>query len=111
MGKYPAIKRGEAVVFNMDDTPDGAGTHWCAYYHPPKSGKTLYYDSFGMPPPPALEEHFHDGEYQYNPYQIQNVNTSNCGYLCLDWLIRVMEGETSGDVLTRQLANSQAERD
>lgn len=75
----------ESAVINLD-TEHSTGTHWTAYN---KIGKQVnYYDSFGnLPPPVELQIYFNDCEIVYNYERHQQFNTTNCGHLCLQFLL------------------------
>ena len=64
-------------IINLDDAC-GGGTHWtCLYF-----GKyNFYFDSFGYPPPIQVQEMI--TPYVYNHKEIQNINSSSCGYFCI----------------------------
>ena len=44
----------------------------------------LYYDSFGFPAPKEIEIKLIP--YIYNDRNIQNINTSSCGFYCIDFI-------------------------
>lgn len=70
-------------IINLDNN-DGDGTHWCLVYNcRPK--QCLYFDSFGQPSPEnVLKRMKQIGKHiYYNDMQIQNINSSNCGYYCV----------------------------
>lgn len=78
----------ESGIVNLDDKI-GAGTHWTAYV---KSGPNVaYFDSIGnLNPPLELIKYFRsDGSWNkitYNFERYQNLNSYNCGHLCLQFL-------------------------
>lgn len=82
------IYRNEAGIVNLDDKI-GPGTHWTAYV---KHGrKVTYFDSIGrLKPPLELITYFRsDGSKNtitYNFERYQNLNSYNCGHLCLHFL-------------------------
>lgn len=82
--KRPRVR--ESAIVNLD-TSAGPGTHWVAYF---KSGdRVLYYDSFGdLPPPVELVRYFAGSSIEYNYTPEQTFGTSNCGHLCLKFLIK-----------------------
>lgn len=77
--------KNETGIVNLDDSY-GSGTHWICYK---KQGDIVYYfDSLGnLPPPRELKKYFRqtrDVLYNYN--RMQDVNSTICGHLCLDFL-------------------------
>jgi len=64
-------------IVNLDNHK-GGGTHWtCCYY-----GKNnMYFDSFGVPSPLSVQELI--TPYIYNNKEIQNINSSSCGWFCI----------------------------
>ena len=76
-----------------------SGSHWVATYV--KDGIINYFDSFGMPPFQELVDHARKKNvtllHQNN--QIQNINTTTCGYLCLYFLNEMNKGTTYFDLL------------
>lgn len=77
-------KEKECGIINLDSS-SGPGSHWVAYFK--KGDKMEYFDSFGnLKPPSALRKYF-KGKIFYNRMQYQNFNTTNCGRLCLEFLL------------------------
>ena len=75
------------------------GSHWVATYV--KNGIVNYFDSFGMPPFQELVDHVSKKKlillHQNN--QIQNINTTTCGYFCLYFLNEMNKGTSYYDLL------------
>lgn len=80
-----APRKIENAVVNLDSR-HGVGSHWVAYA---KNGNAVeYFDSFGnLKPPLELVEYLKNCKITYNRDTYQNYNTSNCGTLCLKFLI------------------------
>ena len=58
-------------------------SHWCCLL---KDGKKyFYFDSYGFPASEEIEEQI--GEYIYSTNQLQNMDSSSCGYFCLAFMI------------------------
>jgi len=77
-------KNGNYVI-NLENH-NQAGSHWTALI---MTGKNcLYFDSFGMPPPEMiyrfLEKKY--GKVPFSKDEIQDMNSSFCGYFCLAFL-------------------------
>ena len=75
------------------------GSHWVATFV--KNGIVNYFDSFGMPPFQELVDHAKKKKiillHQNN--QIQNINTTTCGYFCLYFLNEMNKGKSYYDLL------------
>ena len=57
-------------------------SHWTCLM---KDKKHYYYfDSYGFPASEEIEEQI--GEYIYSDNQLQNMNSSSCGYFCIAWM-------------------------
>jgi ABC-type cobalt transport system substrate-binding protein len=84
------LNRGFYIV-NLQSSEDGNGTHWCCLYvvNPVYS---IWFDSFGFPPPIEIESLLHN--YDYNRQDIQNIDSSACGYYCIAF-IKFMFGKTN----------------
>lgn len=75
--RIPPLRHNTWAIINMDNST-GNGTHWVCFKN---SSPALYFDSFGVPPPKEilkLSENI-----LYNEKQIQDMNSSACGYFCL----------------------------
>jgi len=66
-------------IINLD-----GNSHWCCLL---KDGKKyFYFDSYGFPASEEVEEQI--GEYIYSDNQLQNMNSTSCGYVspgCITW--------------------------
>lgn len=78
-------RRNETGIINLDSS-SGNGTHWVAYSK--KNNRVLYSDSFGLRPPPEVVQYFKGHNLLYSNDQIQEFDSSNCGKLCLLFLIK-----------------------
>lgn len=86
--KTPKLEKGFYVI-NLQDSDDGNGTHWtCLYYL--DSVYSYYFDSFGFPPPQEIQNKLKN--YVYSNKQIQDINSSACGYYCIGF-IKFMTGK------------------
>ena len=76
-----------------------SGSHWVATYV--KDNVINYFDSFGMPPFQEIVNHAKKKNltllHQNN--QIQNLNTTTCGYFCLYFLNEMNKGNSYYDLL------------
>jgi hypothetical protein len=73
----------------MQSSDKGNGTHWIALYKI-NDGYSQYFDSFGFVPPLEIENKLH--KYDYNDRDIQNINSTSCGYYCIAF-IKFMNGK------------------
>ena len=85
-------------IYNLEPSYMG-GSHWVATYV--KNGIINYFDSFGMPPFQEIVNHAKTKNmtllHQNN--QIQNINTTTCGYFCLYFLNEMSKGRSYYDLL------------
>jgi hypothetical protein len=72
-----ANKRIKSIVVNLDS--HGPGTHWVALYKP----KKLYFDSYAQPAPKAVPR---DYKLASNSKELQSIEATDCGGLCMLWL-------------------------
>ena len=76
-----------------------SGSHWVATYV--KNNVINYFDSFGMPPFQEIVNHAKKKNltllHQNN--QIQNIQTTTCGYFCLYFLNEMNNGNSYYDLL------------
>lgn len=92
--KKTKLKHNKSYIINMEDEFDketgqrNEGSHYtCFQVNKLPSGKLLgvYFDSYGMPPPKAVEE-FVKMKIPYNNKQIQGRLNNACGWFCLAFL-------------------------
>ena len=76
-------------IINFDNY-NNKGTHWVAIYN------NIYFDSFGLISPYEIEKYFKNN-YFYNNSQIQNLNDSFCGWICLYFLYYMCNSEYKND--------------
>lgn len=77
--------KSEMAVVNLD-TMSGEGTHWVSYSK--VGNKVTFFDSYGLRPPPEIARYFKGSPISYSNEIKQNYDTSNCGQLCLQFLIK-----------------------
>lgn len=79
--RLPSLKKGFYII-NIQSSDDGNGTHWtCLYYD---NDDNIYFDSFGFPPPMEVQQYLKS--YIYNDKQIQNMDSTACGYYCIAFI-------------------------
>ena len=93
-------RKNECAILNLDDK-NGAGTHWTCWF---KRGNTrIYFDSYGVITPIELQTYLkrsNEGPcIQRSTDEIQPRGTSICGYLCIEVLKRLSNGESFLNVL------------
>lgn len=76
----PKLKNGFYVV-NLQDEKDN-GSHWVCFCK--NDIKNIYYDPFGCPP--SDEVHSKLYPYLYSNKDIQNIDSTNCGYYCIAFI-------------------------
>lgn len=74
-------KTKECGIVNLDD---GVGSHWTAYRK--NKNIVIYFDPFGIQPPKEVIEYFTPSTIYYTTDQIQDLNSSICGHLCLSFI-------------------------
>ncbi|ORP61686.1 hypothetical protein, partial [Vibrio cholerae] len=77
----PKVK--ECGIVNLDSGSQG-GTHWTAYRK--NKNVVIYFDPFGIQPPKEVIEYFIPSKIYYTTEQIQDLNSTICGILCLSFL-------------------------
>lgn len=83
--KLPKEKQKGFYIINMQDFNDGDGTHWVTYYH--NTPLCSYSDSFGIIPPLDIIEYSKPNNLIYTTKQIQNENSTCCGYYCIAFIL------------------------
>jgi hypothetical protein len=68
-------------IINLQSSTEGNGTHWCALYY---AGNSSWFDSFGFVPPEEIELLL--GDYNYNDNDLQNIDSSSCGFYCIAFI-------------------------
>lgn len=81
--ELPSKLKSGFYVVNLQSSNIGNGTHWTAFYYSPK--KSFYFDAFGFPAPVEIEQKLK--RYRYNDKQIQNLNSTACGFYCIAFII------------------------
>lgn len=80
-------KVNECAIVNLDISKN-SGTHWVAYIK--RKNYINYFDSFGaLKPPKELVNYLGKNiKIFYNNNKYQNYDQSNCGHLCIEFLIK-----------------------
>ena len=77
------------AILNLDNSKQ-SGSHWIAIAKRPKKNELLVYDSFGRGYNkiiPSLNKATAMRIYNTDPDAEQKITESNCGAMCLGWLI------------------------
>jgi hypothetical protein len=62
----------------------GGGTHWTCFQV--VNDHVLYFDPFGLPPPPEIKRFCMSKKIYVFPHQIQSIKSEACGYYCIDFI-------------------------
>jgi len=81
--KLPLLKPNTFYIINLEDYKKGPGTHWTVfYYNNPLN--SIYFDAFGFVAPLTVQNKIKP--YIYSDDEIQDINTSSCGYYCIAFI-------------------------
>ncbi len=86
-------------VINMSNHNE-EGTHWvCVINTKPK--QCIYFDSFGMPMPEEVLERMKATKKAvcYSDLDIQDFNSSNCGYYCIAMIQQIEQGKSYSEAI------------
>ena len=94
----PHNHRQALFIYNLEPSYM-SGSHWVSTYV--KDNVINYFDSFGLPPFQEIVDHARKKNltllHQNN--QIQNINTTTCGYFCLYFLNEMNKGNSFYNLL------------
>ncbi len=76
------LKPDTFYIINLEDHNKGPGTHWTAFYH--NTWKSIYFDQIGFVAPWVVQNEIKP--YIYNDDEIQNIDTSSCGFYCIGFI-------------------------
>ena len=83
-------------IINLDKSTS-TGTHWCVIY---KNDKTFYFDSYGFPPPEEIQNIIKP--YIFSNKNIQDINSSSCGYYVILFILYFNKNKHRDDIETFQ---------
>jgi hypothetical protein len=89
--QLPTLERNKFYIINLQDSGAGNGSHWTVFFNK-KPLTSIYYDSFGFIAPLEVQKQIKP--YIYNDTEIQNYNSSACGYYCIAF-IKFMHKKTN----------------
>jgi hypothetical protein len=75
--------RDKFYIVNLQDHDEGSGTHWTVFYYN-KPLTSIYFDSYGFIAPLDVQDRIKP--YIYNDAEIQDFNSSACGYFCIAFI-------------------------
>lgn len=81
------IKSKENGIVNLD-LSTGEGNHWVAYFNSPDCQYAVYFDSYGLAPPPEIYEFLKTSGKKiiFNNNEMQKMNSIMCGYYCIHFI-------------------------
>ena len=102
-------RRCECGIVNLN-TSQQPGSHWVCYYK--NKAKRIYFDSFGQITPIEVQKYlktkqeFDEGicVIERNTDIVQNINSSECGHLCLI-VLTALSKEEGGGMNFQQIIN------
>jgi hypothetical protein len=92
-------------IINMQNSTDGVGSHWVSaiLYQDDNAMKCLYFDSYGIAPLKEVEQYVKkindDFKIAYSTRQIQKLQTTECGYYCLNFLYNMQYNRKSDNMI------------
>ena len=81
--ELPSKLKSGFYIINLQSSNIGNGTHWTTLFYNFK--QSYYFDAFGFPAPIEVEQKLN--AYTYNDKQIQNLNSTACGYYCVSFIL------------------------
>ena len=78
--QLPELIKDKFYIINLQDQDDGGGTHWTVFYYNYPS-TSIYFDSYGFIAPQDVQNKI--TPYIFNDAEIQDFNSSACGYFCI----------------------------
>jgi hypothetical protein len=88
-------------IVNMQNDID-PGTHWVLCFNVDKD-TCIYFDPYGLPPPENVLKRMlrTDKKCIRSDVQLQNLNTSYCGYFCIYVAERLLNGDSLNYIVTK----------
>jgi len=108
------------VVFNLDESYK-SGSHWVACYLDLKKGQVYFFDSYGVAPEARIRKFMRKAENFLKQKGINNTDVrfnktrhqyenSECGVYSLNFIIRMLEGETFDDINNKRIPDSEVNK-
>jgi hypothetical protein len=95
--ELPKLKEGFYIVNLASEKEHNGGTHWLVFYYTPE--RSYYFDAYGELAP--LEIHNRIKPYVYNKKQIQDYDSTACGYYCLAFIMYMNEFKNKLDAFIK----------
>ena len=76
------LERGSYIV-NLQSSNEGNGTHWTAFYY--TDTFSYYFDAYGFIAPLEVQDKIIP--YTYNDEEIQDIDSTACGYYCVAFVL------------------------
>lgn len=83
-GWYIVNTDDETNINDMIGSKTGGGTHWTCFRV--VNDVVLYFDPFGLPPPPEIRAFCMNKQIHFFSHQIQEIKSEACGYYCIDFM-------------------------
>ena len=80
--KIPKLIPNTFYIINMQNSDAGNGTHWVSMYY--NVYENYYFDAFGFNCPKEIQEKLMN--YSYSKKDIQDINSSSCGWYCIAFI-------------------------
>ena len=96
---------GKFWIINMQDSDDGNGSHWVMVYDAKQGDcgkkRCIYFDSYGISPPEEIKQFMRKSKKPlvYSDAQYQTLDSTNCGYYCIDTINRLEKGQSLETIL------------
>ena len=96
LNKGNRMKQNECLILNLDHSSN-SGTHWTCLFV--KDGSTIYFDSYGHPPPFEVEQYCNYESLYSTSDKIQQRNQIMCGHYCIYMLYKLSHGSGFNNIL------------
>ena len=97
--ELPSTVKDGCYIINMQSSTQGTGSHWVAMYF--LKDVCYYFESFGATPPVEIMNFIKKkkgSHLLYNNWIIQDLNSGNCGYFSLAFLLYMYQNKQNIDL-------------
>jgi hypothetical protein len=78
------LEKNKWYIINLQNSDEGSGTHWVCFKTPALKEPMIYFDPLiGGDPPIEVLEHAKKSGVQFHMMEIQNENSTACGWFCV----------------------------
>jgi len=78
------LEKNKWYIINLQNSDEGNGTHWVCFKTPASKEPMIYFDPLiGGDPPIEVLEHAKKSGVQFHMMEIQNENSTACGWFCV----------------------------